>query len=346
MSEMRAVVYTAPREFSLQTVPQPKAGPGEVVLKSTITGVCGTDLHIHNGGFLSAYPLTPGHEIVGTVEELGPGVEGLQIGGRVAADNTVLCGHCYFCRRDEPLYCQNFYSLGVNGPGGFAEYVLVRAEKCFPADDLPSQIAVMTEPTACAMHGMDVLDLRPGSDVLLLGAGPTGLVLAQLVMHGGASRVTVAAPTAFKLELARSYGVDETVQIQRDNLGGALTRLRELAPLGFDVVIDATGAPAIIEPCISLTKDGGTVLVYGMADGADRVSWSPYEIFRRELTIKGSFAQTHCFDRALDVLRSGRVKTKGLLTHCFGLEEYGTALEALRSDRACVKAAIVPALSD
>ncbi|MBV9281975.1 MAG: zinc-dependent alcohol dehydrogenase family protein [Chloroflexi bacterium] len=343
---MRAVVYTAPREFSIRTVPRPEPGPGELVLRTTITGVCGTDLHIHDGGFFSAYPLIPGHEIVGAVEAVGPGAEDVPIGRQVAADNTVLCGHCYFCRRDEPLFCRNFYSLGVNGPGGFAEYVLVRAEKCFPADDLAAEVAVMTEPTACAMHGMDVLDLRPGSDVLLFGAGPTGLVLAQLILHGGAARVTVAAPTAFKLELARSYGVDETVLIRRDDLATGLTRLRELAPLGFDVVVDATGAPSVIEQCVSLTKDGGTVLVYGMADEADRVSWSPYEIFRRQLTIKGSFAQTHCFDRALAVLRSSRVRTEGILSHCFTLEEYGAALEALRSDRSCLKAAIVPARSD
>jgi len=284
-----------------------------------------------------------GHDFGGTVEAVGRGVNDLAPGRQVAADNTVLCGHCYFCRRDEPLFCQNFYSLGVNGPGGFAEYVLVRAEKCFPVDDLAPEVAVMAEPTACAMHGMDVLDLRPGSDVLLFGAGPTGLVLAQLIVHGGAARVTVAAPTDFKLELARAYGVDETVQIRRNALTESLGRLRKLAPLGFDVVIDATGAPSIIEQCISLTKNGGTVLVYGMADEADRVSWSPYEIFRRELTIKGSFAQTHCFDRALAVLRSGRVRTDGMLTHSFALDEYGAALEALRSDRACLKAAIVPA---
>lgn len=342
MGDMRAVVYTAPREFSLETVPRPVPGPGEVLLRSTITGVCGTDLHIHNGGFFSAYPLTPGHEIIGTVETVGPGVDDLPPGLQVAADNTVLCGHCYFCRRDEPLFCQNFYSLGVNGPGGFAEYVVVQAEKCFPADDLVPDVVVMAEPTACAMHGMDVLDLHPGADVLLFGAGPTGLVLSQLIVHGGASRVTVAAPTAFKLDLARSYGVDETVLIPRDAAADSMRHLHELAPPGFDVVIDATGAPSIVEQCISLTKNGGTVLVYGMADEADRVSWSPYAIFRRELTIKGSFAQTHCFDRALAVLRSGRVKTEGLLTHHFTLDEYGAALDALRSDSTCLKAAIVP----
>jgi D-arabinitol dehydrogenase (NADP+) len=339
---MRAVVYEGPRRFSIAELPAPEPRPGEVRLVPVLSGMCGTDLHIHEGGFFSAYPLTPGHEILGRVEVVGPEVVGLEEGQLVAADNTVLCGHCYFCRRDQPLYCRNFYSLGVNGPGGFAEATLVRAEKCFPAGDLAPEVAVMTEPTACAVHGMDVLDLRPGSDVLIWGAGPTGLILAQLVLHGGAARVTVAAPTEFKLDLARAYGVDETVRVERRDPTGSVPALRDLAPLGFDVVVEATGATAVAAECLPLVKDGGTLLVYGMAGEEDTIPLSPYEVFRRELTIKGSFAQTHCFDRALAVLRSGRVRTEGILTHRFALDGYGEALEALRSDPSCLKSAIEP----
>jgi D-arabinitol dehydrogenase (NADP+) len=339
---MRAVVYSAPRQFDVRTVPTPEPGAGEVRLAVEMAGMCGTDLHIHDGGFFSQYPLTPGHEIVGRVESVGDAVDGLAVGQQVAADNTVLCGYCPSCRRDEPLFCRNFYSLGVNGPGAFAEFVIVRAEKCFPADDLSLSTAVMTEPTACAIHGMDVLNLRPGSDVLVFGAGPTGLVLAQLLVHGGAARVTVAAPTEFKLALAREYGVDSTVQIDRASPGASLDALRGGAPDGYDVVVEATGALAVGELCLPLTRDGGTVLIYGMADEKAVLSVHPYEIFRRELTVKGSFAQTHCFDRALGVLRSGRVQTEGIVTHQFHLDAYDRALEALRNDPSCMKAVIVP----
>jgi D-arabinitol dehydrogenase (NADP+) len=339
---MRAVVYDAPRSFEVRTVPTPEPGAGEVRLAVEMAGMCGTDLHIHEGGFFSRYPLTPGHEIVGRVDSIGDAVDGLSVGQRVAADNTVLCGHCPSCRRDEPLFCRNFYSLGVNGPGAFADYVLVRAEKCFPADDLSPATAVMTEPTACAIHGMDVLGLRPGSDVLLFGAGPTGLVLAQLLVHGGAARVTVAAPTEFKLALARGYGVDTTVRIDRADPGASLATLRANAPEGYDVVVEATGAVAVGEMCVPLTRDGGTVLIYGMAEERVILPMRPYEVFRRELTVKGSFAQTHCFDRALSVLRSCRVQTEGIVTHEFRLGEYENALEAVRDDPGCMKAVIVP----
>jgi D-arabinitol dehydrogenase (NADP+) len=341
--QARAVIYDAPRQFEVTQVPVPEPGPGEALLAVEMAGMCGTDLHIHEGGFISRYPLTPGHEIVGRVDSVGAGVDGLFAGQRVVADNTVLCGRCSYCRRDEPLFCRNFYSLGVNGPGAFADYVVVKAEKCFAAEDLSPVAAVMTEPTACAVHGMDVLALAPGSDVLLFGAGPTGLVLAQLLLHGGAARVTVAAPTEFKLELARHYGVDRTVRIDRANPAGSLADLRSEAPDGYDAVIEATGAVPVAEMCLTLTRDGGTVLLYGMAGEEETMGLRPYEVFKRELTIKGSFAQTHCFDRALLALRTGRVRTDGIVTNLFPLNDFGQALNAVRDDRSCLKAAIIPA---
>lgn len=314
---MKAVVYDGPREFDVREIPTPEPGPGEVRLRSTMTGVCGTDRHIHEGGFFSSYPLTPGHEIVGVVDALGPDVSGLEPGQQVAADNTQLCGHCYFCQRDQPLFCRNFLSLGVNAPGGFAEYVVVPAAKCFDASDLPE------------------------SDVLLFGAGPTGLVLAQLLAHGGAARVTVAAPTRFKLDVAEQFGIDRTVQVDRGDVGATIESVKALAPPhGYDAVIEAAGVPSLLERSLELVKDGGVLMVYGMTDEEDRISLSPYEIFKRELTVKGSFAQTHNFDRALAVLRTGRVKTDGIVTHRFPLGQYGAALDALVDDPTCLKAVI------
>jgi len=339
---VKAVIYTAPNQFAVSTVATPTPLPGEVLIRIGIAGMCGTDLHIADGGFFSAYPLTPGHEIVGRVESIGDGVTGLLVGQQVVVDNTVYCGRCDPCRRGEELFCRNFYAHGVNCSGGFAEYMIVQAEKCFDADDLNSRVAVMTEPLACAIHGMDVLSVKSGVDVLCFGAGPTGLLLAQLLVHGGAARVTVAAPTDFKLLLASDFGVDVTVKIDREDASAAVKVLRDQAPEGYDVVIEATGAASVAELCVPLTRDGGTVLIYGMADQDVTVPLRPYEVFRRELTIKGSFAQTHCFDRALTMLRSGRVRTDGILTHEYSLDDFGLAIECLRKDHSCLKAGIVP----
>jgi D-arabinitol dehydrogenase (NADP+) len=337
---MQAVVYDQPRDFSVRVVETPEPGPGEVRLRMLVTGICGTDLHIHDGDFFARFPLTPGHEPVGIVDKLGAGVEGPRLGARVAANGNSGCGTCAFCQRGRPLLCRDLRALGVTGPGGFAEYMLVPGGQCFPVDDLAPDVAVMVEPTACAMHGMETLEMRPGSDAVIFGAGPTGLVLAQLLMHQGAARVVVAAPTAFKLDLARSFGVDETVLVDRHDATASARRVRDLAPDGFDVVVDATGAAAVSAECLALARDGGSILFYGVTHPEDRIPLSPYEVYRRELTIKGSFAQVNSFPTSIAVLRSGRVRTEGLITHRFPLERFGAALEAVRGDETCLKAVV------
>jgi D-arabinitol dehydrogenase (NADP+) len=341
MSTMRAVVYDRPEHFEVRDVPVPEPGPGEVLLEVLMAGVCGTDLHLHVGEFGPTYPLTPGHEFVGEVVAVGPDAAGALLGHRVVVDNTASCGRCAECRRARPAYCEHLVAQGVNAPGGFAEYVVTDASRCFVVDDLDPEVAVLTEPTACVVHGLDMLALAPGADVLLFGAGPTGLILTSLLGRSGAGRLTVAAPTAAKLELARARGADEIVQLDRDRPEQAEDRLRALAPAGFDVVIDATGAPSVLGPTLSLTRTGGTVFVYGMTPEATQWPVAPYDIFRRELTIKGSFAQQFSFDRALRALRTGRVDPAGLISRRFGLDEYADALAAV-ADSAVVKAVLVP----
>ena len=338
---MQAVVFTGPGQLSITELPEPAPGPGEVLLRPVVTGVCGTDLHLLAGGFLARYPLVPGHEIVAEVVAMGPEVVSPPLGTLVAVDNTELCDRCAYCQAGQPLYCANFRSLGVNAPGGFAELMVARAEKCFAIEALDPMVAVMTEPLACAMHGADTLALAPGSDVLVFGAGPTGLLLAQLLVHGNAARLTVAAPSPAKLELARAFGADHTVLVDRADPAAAAAELLDRAPLGYDAVVEATGSPAVLAGCLPLTRTGGTVLVYGVADESDRWSISPYEIFARELTVKGSFAQTHCFGRALLALTTGRVRTEGIVTDVVPLSSFDQALAAVRSS-ASVKAVVVP----
>jgi D-arabinitol dehydrogenase (NADP+) len=338
---MQAVVYEVPGTFAITEVPKPIPGPGAVLLRVVVAGVCGTDLHLHAGEFGPSYPLTPGHEFVGEVVELGPGEHDLVLGDRVVVDNTTACGHCPECRRGQPVFCRNGIAQGVNASGGFAEFVLVHEDRCFLVNDLDPEVAVLAEPTACVVHGLDVLALRPGSRVLLFGAGPTGLLLTQLLATSGAADLTVAAPSAHKLELAMAGGADRTVQIDRTRPSSAYAELARIAGDGFDVVIDATGSIDVLEQTIPLTRVGGTVFVYGMTAEAARWPVPSYEVFRRELTIKGSFAQQFAFDRALTMLRNGRVRPEGLITHRFPLDEYAAALDAV-ADSACIKAVVIP----
>src|SRR4051794_22047790 len=155
---MKAVVYDAPRSFVVKEVPTPRPGPGEVLVSVIQTGVCGTDLHLHDGQFLAAFPLTPGHEVVGRVAELGDSATGVAVGEQVVVNPNSSCRNCSFCRAGRPLMCPDLVGMGSNRPGAFAEFVVAPARQVFSAEGLDPDTAVFVEPTSCVMHGVDVID--------------------------------------------------------------------------------------------------------------------------------------------------------------------------------------------
>lgn len=218
---MKAIFYDKPGSFTLADVHTPTPGPDDLLIKVVLAGVCGTDLHLHDGEFGPTYPLTPGHEICGEVVELGSAVTTLSVGDLVTFGNTGSCGHCEECRRVKPEYCTTVLAQGVNAAGGFAEFVLASANRCFVVNDLDPEVAVFIEPIACVVHGLDKLELAPGAKVLLIGAGPTGLVLTQLLRASGAGYLVVAAPTQAKLDMALERGADLIVKIDQTNPAAA-----------------------------------------------------------------------------------------------------------------------------
>jgi D-arabinitol dehydrogenase (NADP+) len=331
---VKAVLYDAPRSYSVTEVPLPEAAPGQVRIKVDQVGICGTDLHIHEGDFNAVFPLVPGHELVGVVDRIGDGVTRFRLGEQVTVNPNVHCGLCQYCLAGRLILCENLKGYGSNFPGFFAEYVAVPEQLVFSVEGLDRDTAVFAEPASCAMHGVESLQIRPGASALVFGAGPTGLLLAQLIAHGGASSVTVAAPSAFKLETAGALGVDRTVQIDRRDADANVRRLREQSPRGdgFDIVVEATGSTAVGDICVPLTRNGGTVLVYGVTRNEDVVRFHPFDVFRREITVKGSFAEITSFGAAIEAMRNGRIRTDGIITHRFGLDDYGKALDALTHD--------------
>ena len=330
---MKAVVYDAPREFTLRDIPTPEPGPGEVRIKVIQVGVCGTDLHIHEGEFRTAYPLIPGHELVGTVDAVGEGVTAFTPGQQVTINPNLACGLCHPCRTGRPILCTDLKGFGSTFPGFIAEYTTAPEQLVYSTEGMAPDVAMFSEPNACACHGTDNLRPRPASTALVIGAGPTGLLLAQHIRNSGAVHVTTAATKQFKLDVARKLGIDNTVRIERGDPEGALAALRAAGPEGgYDYVVEATGSPEIGGICVPLTASGGTVLIYGVTKHADRFAVSPYDIFQREITVRGSFAEVTSFTSSIATLRSGRVKTDGIISHRFGMDEYGRALETLASD--------------
>ena len=325
---MRAVYYDKVKEFEVRDIPKPQPGPDEVLVKIDCCGICKTDVHQHSGKFIVNFPLIPGHEMAGTVEAVGADVTSLKVGDRVTVDDTGTCGHCDYCRNGQPLFCENFESKGATQPGAFAEYVTAAADHTYKlADHVTFEQGCFSEPTACAMHGMDMIDPQPGDHVLLFGAGPTGMILAQLLNHSNAFSVTVAAPSQDKLDILQEYGIKDTVKISRDDVETTRARLLRDNPSGFDIVVDATGSAKVAEDALTYLKKGGKLVLYSVYDDADRMSISPYTMFERQLTIVGSFAQVACFGRAVDAINKGIVKTDKLITHVMPLEDFGKGLE-------------------
>ncbi|KAF7797653.1 hypothetical protein EIP86_008853 [Pleurotus ostreatoroseus] len=229
----------------------------------------------------------------------------------------------------------------------FCSYIAVlsvnsAANKVYKIHNLTDEEATLVEPTACAIHGLDKLSPPVGIDVLIIGAGPTGLVLAQLLKQNGAARVVIAANKGIKTEMAKRLEAgDEYIELDRENPGAQWEKLKSDNPYGFDVVVEATGSEKVANDAINYVRRGGTLMVYGVYDNAARVHWPPSKIFVDEIRIIGSFAQTHCFPRAVQYLDSGKIKVKGMVTDIFTIAEYQKALDKMNS-RNAVKIAVKP----
>ncbi|WP_027881801.1 zinc-dependent alcohol dehydrogenase family protein [Meiothermus rufus] len=319
---MRAALITQPRNLEVRELPTPHPGPLEVRVRVGATGVCGTDLHLFEGHFHARLPLVPGHEIAGIIDEVGPGVRGLEEGQLVALDPVIACGQCWACRRGQRQHCLAFQALGVTQAGGFAQYVIAPASNVYPVQGLSMEEAAFAEPLGCVAWGLLRLRPEPGSQALLFGAGPIGLLLMQALLISGASRVVVVDPVAERLALAQQLGAQATVQSGPELEG----HLRDLAPHGFDIVAEATGVPSVVAQMPHYAAVGGKLLIFGVAPEEARVSFSPYDIFQRDLSIIGSFSLNGTLPLALEWLQSRRIQVQPLISHRLPLEELAQAL--------------------
>jgi 2-desacetyl-2-hydroxyethyl bacteriochlorophyllide A dehydrogenase len=324
---MKAVVFEDVRTPVVKDVPVPNIGPQDVLIRVKAAGICGTDVHIYEGEYFSEFPLIPGHEFSGVVENIGKHVTTITVEDRVTADPNIGCGKCYFCKINQQNQCEHLEAVGVTRDGAFAEYVVVPEEKVFSIGDISFQDAAMIEPTSCVVYGLQQHPIPIGAEVLIFGAGPIGLTLLQLIKHGGASRVLMVEKRKNRIDLAKSLGADVVVPAD----GNEAESLKTLSPTGFDVVLDATGIPKVVEGMIDFVRSCGTLFFFGVCPKDDTIQISPYEIFRRDLKVCGSFALRNTFAPAIRLLQNNVVQVKPLLSHAFPFEQFEEALEVMRS---------------
>lgn len=321
---MKAAVITGVGQVEIAEVPDPTPGPRDVVVQVAACGLCGTDLHILQGEFAPSLPLVPGHEFAGTVVGVGSQVTALATGDRVAVDPSLYCYQCHYCRIGRNNLCENWGGIGVTTAGGAGEYVAVPAANCVRLPEhISARDAALIEPLSCAVRGYDVLRSQLAAHVLIYGSGTMGLMMLQLAKRTGAASVDVVDLNTDRLATATLLGCDTTAtgadEIER--------------PRGWDVVIDATGNQKAIQDGIGRVGRGGTFLQFGVSDYAARATIEPYRIYNEEITITGSMAVLHSYERAAELFFTGVLDPEVFISDRLPLEEYPDGLERFRAGK-------------
>jgi 2-desacetyl-2-hydroxyethyl bacteriochlorophyllide A dehydrogenase len=318
---MRAAVIKAVHEVEVMTVEDPTPGPRDVVVEVAACGICGTDLHILEGEFAPALPIIPGHEFAGTVVAVGRDVTDLVTGQRVAVDPSLYCNECHYCRLGRNNLCERWNAIGVSVPGGAAQFALAPAANCVVLPDhIRLKDAALIEPLSCAVRGYDVLTSQLGSHVLIYGSGTMGLMMLQLAKRTGAASVDMIDLNAERLETAKALGCSATAS-SADEFD---------RPRGWELVVDATGVGAAIQDGLSRVAPGGTFLQFGVSSYDTRVTIEPYRIYNKEITITGSMAVLHSYERAADLFATGILDADVFISDRLPLEDYANALERFK----------------
>ncbi|HXF57315.1 MAG TPA: 2,3-butanediol dehydrogenase [Actinomycetota bacterium] len=338
---MLAVRWHGPRDVRVEEVEEPgPPGPGMVALAVSLCGICGTDLaeYLHGPVLIrdrphplsgQRPPVVLGHELVGTVEAVGPGVEGVRLGQRVVVDACWRCGRCWFCVRGDYHLCPQGGSVGLHSDGGLAPRVQVPAYTLVPLPEgVPDPEAALTEPLAVAVHACDQGGIGLGETAAVVGFGPVGACVALCARAAGA-RVVVLEPLAGRREVAARLGFEEV--LDPSDADPRREVRRRTGGLGADVAFDCTGNPELLPSSLELTRRGGTLVVAGLGKAPGRLDPNRLVLFERRVV--GSLGYRHDLPRALELLAWGRVRARELVTGTVPLEEaVREGFEALARD--------------
>jgi (R,R)-butanediol dehydrogenase/meso-butanediol dehydrogenase/diacetyl reductase len=330
---MRAVVVAGPRRLAVETVPDPTPEPGQAVVRVAACGICGSDLHVHQGGYLPAGSIM-GHEFCGEV--VAP-AGGLALGERVCVLPALSCGRCERCRSGLGMYCAEQRPLGLGqAPGAFAEFVAIAPHHAvrLPAA-LDDEHGALVEPLAVALHALKLARLARGERCLVVGAGPIGLALVLWARLAGAREVIVSERSPGRRALAERLGATRSVDPAQGGLAEAV------GPEGADVVFEAVGAAGLIQECIAHARFRGRVVVVGVCIGPDR--FQPASAVLKELELRFALAYERAdFERTLEAIERGELRPGALVTARIGLDGVPAAFEALAQPDADCKVLVRP----
>jgi (R,R)-butanediol dehydrogenase / meso-butanediol dehydrogenase / diacetyl reductase len=316
-------------EVGVVDFPRPTIGPEEVLIKVAYCSICGSDPHSLTGAHPLPLPFGLGHELSGTIVEVGPRAtrKGLKVGDRVSGNFVQFCGTCYYCRNGQEQFCPKvFEDVMSNARPGMAEYVPWHEGQAYKIPDSVSlEEACLTEPVAIALRGVERADLKPGAKVAISGAGGIGLILVQLAKLCGAASITVIEPVMAKLKMAQELGADFILNSKTDDLMAEAMKITH--EIGFDAVIESSGAPAATGPALEMLAKGGTVVYFAMYPPQYEL---PVNLFAhayfKEVTIRGFFMSPYTFPRAVALLP--RLNLTALIQKVFSVDQAAAAFEA------------------
>jgi L-gulonate 5-dehydrogenase len=320
-----AAVTNAPGVIEIETIESPDAGSARALIAVDAVGICGTDLHIYDGTYSIGFPLIQGHEFVGVIEDLPRDYDGeLQIGMPVAIEPSMRCGECQACLRGSTA-CARFVALGVGAPGGLQQFVAVPPAQCHPINDLPADIGVFCEPVSVALRAVTRAAVCSGDKVVVLGCGPIGLAATLAAVDKGAEVLAIDVRPA-RLEMARILGA---AHIATSADEGATTTDGWTSGGGADVVIEATGVPALVEAAVHMASVGGRISMVGVSEQHARLDIRA--MTRKELIISGSLS-TFQFRDAVDLVARNQAALSQLPVRYWALEDTSSAFEQALND--------------
>lgn len=324
---MRSAVFYGKHDLKIEDHEMPKVGPKDVLIQVKACGVCGTDVHIYEGDKGAAEVTPPtilGHEFSGVITEVGSEVQHYQVGDRVCIDPNCYCGACDPCRKGVAHYCEHMIGYGTTVNGGFAEYCAVDERQVYKLGEHTTfEQGAMTEPVACCLHGMDMCEIQPGHQVVIIGGGMIGLLQLQLARLAGAAKIALLEPVESKREVAEKLGADVCIDPIHEDVKA---RLKEAGMTWINTVIECVGRPSTIEQAIDIAGNKAVVMMFGLTKPDETISVKPFEIFRKELELKASYINPYTQKRALDLIDSGRLDVSSMVYEVCGLDRLADIL--------------------
>lgn len=315
---MRAIVYSNKNESSHATLPDAIPGKGEVVIDVKASGICHTDIEVLHGNYgASAFPLVPGHEYAGVVAQIGTDVHHVKVGDRVVIDPNFECGQCRACKKGWTHLCEHLGAYGVTRHGGFAEQSVVNESALHDIGDMPFELAALAEPMGCVLNGLDASRASQADNALIFGAGPMGLLLAAGMKVQGVEAISIVDTNESRLEIVEQFGF-KPLAAGSSQLDGYQQ--------ATDLVVDATGVPSVAASITNYISNGGVGLYFGVCPSTARIEISPFEVFRRQLSLVGSHSLNHNIPEAIQVIREFGDRIGKITTHRLPFDEINLAL--------------------